>query len=193
MASRRPNLTLPLPEREPFDLQRPQTSLRSPSIRSPRFREDFDAPFSEAIMNASRTTLATDTFSLPYASEISRTSFGGDSDRRTSFSAKQSTAPPPSPLRLRHTSWESETKRRARVNDRIMEWAKRSWTTVRSRSNSKTDYFDSRPAQSQSSVAVSSSSDEITPSESDDNVPVNSYTRAVITVIAVPQSRPGSS
>lgn len=158
MEDRRPILTLPLPIREPYDFQRPQTSLRSPSIRSPRFREDFDAPFSEAIMNASRTTLATDTISYPSTGTNSRTSIG-DSER-------------PSPLRLTHrnASWESETKRRARVNDRILEWAKRSWGAVRSRSNSnsnKGDYFDSQPAASQTSVATSPSADDIASTEPD--------------------------
>lgn len=158
MEDRRPILTLPLPIREPYDFQRPQTSLRSPSIRSPRFREDFDAPFSEAIMNASRTTLATDTISYPSTQTNSRTSIG-DSER-------------PSPLRLTHrnASWESETKRRARVNDRILEWAKRSWGAVRSRSNSnsnKGDYFDSQPAASQTSVATSPSADDIASTEPD--------------------------
>ncbi|KAM5351719.1 hypothetical protein ACJ41O_004442 [Fusarium nematophilum] len=193
MASRRPNLTLPLPlpDREPYDLQRPQTSLRSPSIRSPRFREDFDAPFSEAIMNASRTTLATDTISFPSTGTASRTSIGGDSEP-PSFSTKQP-AVPPTPLRLRHASWESETKRRARVNDRILEWARRSWSAVRSRSNSNGDYFDSYPPQNQSTVAVSPSPGDITPLEPDGSGPVNSYTKAIETVTEeVPQSTSGS-
>lgn len=167
MEDRRPNLTLPLPIREPYEFQRPQTSLRSPSIRSPRFREDFDAPFSEAIMNASRTTLATDTISYPSTGTNSRTSIG-DSER-------------PSPLRLTHrnASWESETKRRARVNDRILEWAKRSWGAVRSRSNSnsnKGDYFDSQPAASQSSVATSPSADDIASTEPDSSQAANTVT-----------------
>ncbi|KAJ3528461.1 hypothetical protein NM208_g10186 [Fusarium decemcellulare] len=174
MADRRPNLTLPLPEREPYELQRPQTSLQSPSMRSPRFREDFDAPFSEAIMNASRTTLATDTISYPSTGTCSRNSIGGDFDR-------------PSPLQFRNPSWESETKRRARVNDRILEWARRSLSVMRNQSGSKGNYFDSRPVQSQSSVAMSPSPDDITPSEPDGSQPVNSYTKSVVTVTEVPR------
>ncbi|KAM0434624.1 hypothetical protein ACHAPT_003722 [Fusarium lateritium] len=171
MEDRRPNLTLPLPLREPCEFQRPQTSLRSPSIRSPRFREDFDAPFSEAIMNASRTTLATDTFSYPSTGTNSRTSIG-DSER-------------PSPLRLSHrnSSWESETKRRARVNDRILEWAKRSWGAVRSRSNSnnKDDYFDSQPAPSQSSVDAPPSADDIVSTEPDGSQAAHTVTTQKLT------------
>ncbi|KAL2694207.1 hypothetical protein Neosp_000781 [[Neocosmospora] mangrovei] len=174
MEDRRPVLTLPLPIREPYDFQRPQTSLQSPSIRSPRFREDFDAPFSEAIMNASRTTLATDTISYPSTQTNSRTSIG-DSER-------------PSPLRLTHrnASWESETKRRARVNDRILEWAKRSWGAVRSRSNSnsnsnKGDYFDSQPATSQTSVATSPSTDDFASTEPDGSPAVYTVTTKKLT------------
>ncbi|KAJ9425030.1 hypothetical protein QL093DRAFT_1239654 [Fusarium oxysporum] len=114
MTDRRPILTLPLPARDPFESQQPGSSLQSPSIRSPRFHEDFDAPFSLDIMNASRTTLATDTMSYPSTGTTSRNSFGCDGDR-------------PPPLQYRNASWESETKRRSKVNDRILEWAKRSW------------------------------------------------------------------
>ncbi|KAM0554115.1 hypothetical protein ACHAPJ_006913 [Fusarium lateritium] len=179
MADRRPALTLPLPDRELLESQRPQSSLQSPSIRSPRFREDFDAPFSEAIMNSSRTTLATDTMSYPSTGTTSRNSFGCDGDQ-------------PSPLRLHNASWESETKRRSKVNDRILEWAKKSWGAVRTRSNSKGDYFDSNPSQSQSNDVMSPSSDNISPSEPDGGRSTNDYNRAVITVTEIPGSRSGS-
>jgi hypothetical protein len=178
MTDRRPALTLPLPDREPCDPQRPQSSLQSPPIRSPRFREDFDAPFSEDIMNASRTTLATDTMSYPSTGTTSRNSFGYDGDQ----------APP----YLRNASWESETKRRSKVNDRILEWAKKSWGAVRTRSESKMDYFDSHSAQSPTSDIMSPSSDNITPSEPDGSQTVNDYSRAVVTVTGMAGSKSGS-
>lgn len=187
MAARRPNLKIPLPERQDFDFQRPQASFRSPSIRSPRFVENFDAPFSEAIMNASRTTLATDTMSFPSTEPASRTSTGGESERRPSLGSRLATMPPPTPLRLRNPSWESESKRRSNVNDRIREWAKRSWGAVKTRPDTKGDYFDNRASRSQSSVSMSPSN-TISPSEPDGGELVNSYTRAKISAAELPRS-----
>lgn len=178
MADRRPNLTLPLPDREPCDPQRPQSSLQTPPIRSPRFREDFDAPFSVDIMNASRVTLATDTMSYP-STGTSRNSFGYDGDQ----------TPPPY---LRNASWESETKRRSKVNDRILEWAKKSWGAVRTRADSKVDYFDSHSAQSPTSDIMSPSSDNITPSEPDGPQATNDYARAIVTVTGIAGSKTSS-
>ncbi|KAG5658829.1 hypothetical protein KAF25_007382 [Fusarium avenaceum] len=179
MANRRPALTLPLPDREPYDSQRSESSLQSPSIRSPRFREDFDAPFSLDIMNASRTTLATDTMSYPSPVTTSRNSFGNDGER-------------PTPLQLRNATWESETKRRSKVNDRILEWAKRSWGAVRARSDSKGDYFDSHSSQSPTSDIMSPSSDNISPSEPDGGQVTHEYGRAVVSVTEKPRSKAGS-
>ncbi|CEF83075.1 unnamed protein product [Fusarium graminearum] len=176
MADRRPALTLPLPDREQSDFQRPQSSLQTPPIRSPRFREDFDAPFSVDIMNASRITLATDTMSYPSTGTNSRNSFGYDETP---------------PQYLRNASWESETKRRSKVNDRILEWAKKSWGAVRTRSDSKFDYFDSHSAQSPTSDIMSPSSENITPSEPDGSQAANDYTRAV-TVTVMASSKAGS-
>ncbi|KAH7209472.1 hypothetical protein DER44DRAFT_292227 [Fusarium oxysporum] len=181
MTDRRPILTLPLPARDPFESQRPGSSLQSPSIRSPRFHEDFDAPFSLDIMNASRTTLATDTMSYPSTGTTSRNSFGCDGDR-------------PPPLQYRNASWESETKRRSKVNDRILEWAKRSWGAVRTRSNSKDDpkddYFEGHSAQSPTSDMTSPSSDNITPSEPDGGQ--TAHDNQVFAVTRLPSSKAGS-
>ncbi|KAH7162822.1 hypothetical protein B0J13DRAFT_615439 [Dactylonectria estremocensis] len=163
MASRKPNLRIPLPVAEQGEFQRPSTSLRSP-----RFIEDFNAPFSEAVVNASRTTLATDTMTYPSTSTNSRASFGGESGRRTSFGTRQpSGMQSPTRLRLRHSSWESETKRRSTVNERIREWAKKSWGAVRNRSDSKGDYFEGNPNRSRSSQATSPSPDDVSPSPLD--------------------------
>lgn len=181
MTTRRPNLKIPLPERQDADFQRNQTTLRSPSIRSPRFVENFDAPFSEAIMNASRTTLATDTMSFPSTEQNSRNSIGGESDRRPSLSSRQTTMPPPSPLRLRNPSWESESKRRSNVNDRIREWAKKSWGAVKTRPDTKGDYFNNQATRSQSSILMSPSN-TISPSEPDGGAPVNNYIKSKISV-----------
>ncbi|KAF5665925.1 hypothetical protein FHETE_6467 [Fusarium heterosporum] len=178
MANRRPTLTLPLPTREPYEPERSDSSLQSPPIRSPRFREDFDAPFSVDIMNASRTTLATDTMSFPSTATTSRNSFGNDGDR-------------PTPLQLRNATWESETKRRSKVNDRILEWAKRSWGAVRARSDSKGDYFDSHSNQSPTSDIMSPSSDNITPSEPDGGYATYEYTRAIVGTAEKPNLKAG--
>lgn len=183
MTARKPNLKIPLPERPDLDPQRPQTSLRSPSIRSPRFVEDFDAPFSEAIMNASRTTLATDTMSFPSTEQTSRNSMSVESERRPSLGNKKAIIPP-SPLRLRNPSWESESKRRSNVNDRIREWARKSWGAVKSRPDVKGDYFSNQATRSQSSVLMSPSN-IISPSEPDGGESSNSYAKTKISVTEV--------
>ncbi|KAF6526599.1 hypothetical protein HZS61_009643 [Fusarium oxysporum f. sp. conglutinans] len=132
-------------------------------------------------MNASRTTLATDTMSYPSTGTTSRNSFGCDGDR-------------PPPLQYRNASWESETKRRSKVNDRILEWAKRSWGAVRTRSNSKDDpkddYFEGHSAQSPTSDMTSPSSDNITPSEPDGGR--TAHDNQVFAVTRLPSSKAGS-
>lgn len=187
MASRKPNLRIPLPDAEHSEIQRPTTS----SLRSPRFIEDFNAPFSEALMNASRTTLATDTMTYPSTSTNGRTSFGGESGRRPSFSTRQSGLQSPTPLRLRHSSWESETKRRSTVNDRIREWARKSWGAVRNRSEAKGDYFESNPNHGRSSARLSPSPSDISPSESERPVRSATFSQAVVTMNEVSSSRLG--
>ncbi|KAF7550601.1 hypothetical protein G7Z17_g5611 [Cylindrodendrum hubeiense] len=182
MASRKPNLRIPLPEAEQGDFQRPTSSLRSP-----RFIEDFNAPFSEALMNASRTTLATDTY--PSTSTNGRTSFGGESGGRPSLSPRQSGLQSPTPLRLRHSSWESETKRRSTVNDRVREWARKSWGAVRNRSESKGGYFDTNPSHSRSTAVLSPSPGDTSPSECDGPVRSATFSQAVVTFNQVPPSR----
>ncbi|KAH7170709.1 hypothetical protein EDB81DRAFT_176667 [Dactylonectria macrodidyma] len=185
MTSRKPNLKIPLPETELGEFQRPGTSLRSP-----RFIEDFNAPFSEAVMNASRTTLATDTMTYPSTSTNSRASFGGESGRRTSFGMRQpSGLQSPTGLRLRHSSWESETKRRSTVNERIREWAKKSWGAVRNRPDAKGDYFEGNPNNSRSSAATSPSPSDISPL---DGPPRNGpFSQIVATSNEAPASRSG--
>lgn len=158
MASRKPDFRLPMPlvtdHLADTDAQRqPGAALRSP--RSPRFREDFDAPFSEALLNASRTTLATDA-SGSYPSSQSRNSLDVECRRHASYasasasasassataatSLRRTQAPPPSPLQLRQDSWtSSESNRRSSVNERIREWAKKSFVFSRKASVDQSD------------------------------------------------------
>ncbi|KPM41746.1 hypothetical protein AK830_g4798 [Neonectria ditissima] len=149
-----------MPSIEQGDFQRPTSS-----IRSPRFTEHFDAPFSEALMNASRTTIATDTMTYPSTFTNDRNSFGDESGRRPSFGTKQSGAQSPNPLRLRHSSWESETKRRSTINDRIREWARKSWGAVRNRSETRDGYFDANLNHSRSSAGLPPSPSDVFPNE----------------------------
>ncbi|KAF4594578.1 hypothetical protein GQ602_000191 [Ophiocordyceps camponoti-floridani] len=82
--------------------------------RSPRFHEDFEAPFSEAVLNASRTTFASETSDGLQSCSQSRHSIDAD--------YKQQECPPASP-----NNWQStEHSKRSSINDRIREWAKRS-------------------------------------------------------------------
>ncbi|KAM4054926.1 hypothetical protein HRG_005744 [Hirsutella rhossiliensis] len=132
MASRKPDFRLSIPAREQPDADTHRPSVSSP--RSPRFHEDFDAPFSEAIMNASRTTLATD-FSDSYPSSNSRHSH--DADHKRQGPATNSTPPKarlqsPSPHQLRRdTLPPSEPAKASSVNDRIRDWARKSFPFTR--------------------------------------------------------------
>ncbi|KAH6898350.1 hypothetical protein B0T10DRAFT_105827 [Thelonectria olida] len=188
MASRKPNLTLPLPEKEQPDFQLSSTSTTS--LRSPRFIENFDAPFSEAIMNASSATLATDTMTFPSTSSSSndRASFGDESRPQPPFSRNNSGLVSPSPLRQRHSTWESDTKRRAKINDRIREWARKSWGAARGRPDTRSGYFDSNPKHSKSSAALPSSPGDVSPTESEGYGRGAGYARAVATSTTLPKS-----
>ncbi|KAI5465988.1 hypothetical protein BGZ63DRAFT_420515 [Mariannaea sp. PMI_226] len=182
MASRKPNLTLPLPERKAADFQPPTTSLRSP-----RFTENFDVPFSEAIMNASSATLATDNMTFPSTSSNDRASFDDEVRPQPSLSRNASGMQSPTPLRQRHSSWESETRRRATVNARIREWARKSWGAVRSRPEPRTGYFDSSPKHSRSSAALSPSTSDASPSETDGYGQGAGYAHAAATMTHLPK------
>ncbi|TQV99844.1 hypothetical protein V2A60_005273 [Cordyceps javanica] len=92
--------------------------------RSPRFHEDFDAPFSEAIMNASLNTVASGSFSpsqeRPSLDDSIRRSSPGSSLRTPSFPAQSPTE------QWREFPWNQKTQRKASVNDRVRGWARRS-------------------------------------------------------------------
>ncbi|KND95072.1 hypothetical protein TOPH_00330 [Tolypocladium ophioglossoides CBS 100239] len=146
MASRKPDLRVSTPEKHQADTdsQRPRNTKRSPcsprSPRSPRFREDFNAPFSEALLNASHTTFTTD-MSGSFPSTQSYNSADGDSKRHTTVGTTHKTqVQPPPPLQARSNSWtSSESTRRSSVNDRIREWAKKSFTFARKGSGQSGD------------------------------------------------------
>ena len=151
MASRKPNLHVPMPgtSRAGSESHGSRSSIRSP--RSPRFHEIFDAPFSEAFMNDSRTTLATDSSSSSPSWQI-RASLEGHGKRRTSYETVRvkSQPQPPPPAQWRQDSWaSSDSTRRSSVNDRIREWARKSFVFSRKNSHPSDDgYFaqEQRPA-----------------------------------------------
>ncbi|KAF4505157.1 hypothetical protein G6O67_007135 [Ophiocordyceps sinensis] len=159
MASRKPGFRLSIPAREQPDADTHRPSVSSP--RSPRFREDFDAPFSEAIMNASRTTLATD-FSDSYPSSYGRHS--QDADHKRQGPATNNSTPPnkahlqsPSPHQLRQdTLPPSEPAKASSVNDRIREWARKSFPFAR-KGPEQPDEADSPRQQRRRSKAPSAS------------------------------------
>ncbi|KHN96425.1 uncharacterized protein MAM_05714 [Metarhizium album ARSEF 1941] len=101
------------------DAKRPRSELRSP-----RFREDFDAPFSEALLNASTMTLATETDTSPLSQHP-----GDMSITKPAHS--------PRPPQSREDSWSSTNSSRSAtsaspgVNDRIKEWARKSFMARR--------------------------------------------------------------
>ena len=179
MASRRPDLKIPIPKPEDGELQRPPSS-----VRSPRFIEDFDAPFSEAILdalsNASRTTLATEAMSYPSTSTASRNSFGGESSPIQTY-RRQTVTQPPTPLRGQN-SWGSENAREATISGRVREWVKKSREGIRSRFDGKEGYFDS----TRSSMIMSPSQLDITTNEPGGHARTQS--QATISVVERPLS-----
>ncbi|KAL7936237.1 hypothetical protein V8C35DRAFT_297267 [Trichoderma chlorosporum] len=127
MALRKPDFHLQMPAMSQSHLQ---FQPRSP-MRSPRFREDFDAPFSESFL---------DHPSPP------KTSYFDES--------KNKIAPPPQ--RSYDDSW-VPPKRRSSVNDKVLQWAKRSLTIKRQRPPRLGDGFaDARTPSSRSSRRISS-------------------------------------
>ncbi|CAM1506601.1 Fc.00g062420.m01.CDS01 [Cosmosporella sp. VM-42] len=182
MASRKPDLRLPIPAREDGKFQRPPSSLRSP-----RFIEDFNAPFSEAIMNASVTTLATTDINSPSTSPASRTSFGGESGRPSVNLKRPSTMQLKSPSTWQDAANGIDSKRRSNVNDRIREWARKSWGTVRKGSDEGDGYFDRVKSRRQGSVVTCCSPDDIAPNETDGHGRTNTCSKAVVTVTELPK------
>ncbi|KAM0253601.1 hypothetical protein ACHAQJ_007230 [Trichoderma viride] len=103
MASCKPDLHLQMPSASQPDLQYQSRNL----MRSPRFHEDFDAPFSESFL-----------YPPP---------------PKTSYFAESKDKVPPPPQRSFDDSWVQVPKRRASVNDKVLQWAKRSLTIKRQR------------------------------------------------------------
>ncbi|KAL7950774.1 hypothetical protein V8C42DRAFT_340375 [Trichoderma barbatum] len=126
MALRKPDFHLQMPAMSQSDLQ---YQPRSP-MRSPRFREDFDAPFSESFLDPPPP---------PKTSYFDET--------------KNKIAPPP------QRSYDDTflPKRRASVNDKVLQWAKRSLTIKRQRPPRLGDGFaEVRAPSSRSSRRISS-------------------------------------
>lgn len=186
MASRRPDLKIPIPKREDGDFQRPPSS-----VRSPRFIEDFNAPFSEAILdalsNASRTTLATESASHPPTSATSRNSIGGDSSWQTTFK-QQSSTQSSSPLRSQD-SWGSEAAKAATISGRVREWVRKSREGIRNRFDGKDGYFDGVEGSRRSSAMMSPSQESITPDEPDGHTRTEVYSQTIVSIADLPKMR----
>ncbi|QPH01000.1 hypothetical protein C2857_005183 [Epichloe festucae Fl1] len=105
------------------DLQLSTAERRPCDVRRPRFHEDFDAPFSEALLNASTVTLA---------SGASASSPSSEHPSDMSLSRAQH---PQRPVQSREDSWSSTDSSRntssTGVNDRIKSWARRSFLPSR--------------------------------------------------------------
>ncbi|PTB65403.1 hypothetical protein BBK36DRAFT_1122462 [Trichoderma citrinoviride] len=104
MSLRKPDFHLQMPAMSQTDLQ---FQPRSP-MRSPRFREDFDAPFSEAFLD-------------PLPPQPPKTSYFVETKDKIE-------APP---QRSYDDSWVQVPKRRESVNEKVLQWAKRSLTIKR--------------------------------------------------------------
>ncbi|KAM3467861.1 hypothetical protein MY5147_008504 [Beauveria neobassiana] len=121
--SAKPTLHISMPPRRLSDY---------PGPRSPRFREDFDAPFSEAIMNASHYTVASPgSFSSSSQGRASlddsiRRCSPGSSMRTPSFPAQSPTEPWREFPWGQKTTATSTTMRKPSVNHRVRGWARRS-------------------------------------------------------------------
>lgn len=103
MASCKPGFHLQMPVINQSDLH---FQARSP-LRSPRFREDFDAPFSESFLDPPPP--------------------------KTSYFAESKDKVSPPPQRSFDDSWVQVPKRRESVNGKVLQWAKRSLTIKRQR------------------------------------------------------------
>ncbi|OAR02747.1 hypothetical protein LLEC1_04750 [Akanthomyces lecanii] len=126
--STEPDLHIAMPPRRLSDY---------PGPRSPRFREDFDAPFSEAIMNASASTVASGASSSGFfaPSPQQRSSLDdsirrispGSSMRTPSFPEQSSSSSSSPTEQWREFPWSQQrTQRKSSVNDRVKGWARRS-------------------------------------------------------------------
>ena len=150
--SNRPSLKIEMPAPQPAEFRRP-----SAAIRIPRFTEDFDASFSEALVNEPQTTTATTTPSSSsesgscssYSCVQSRASYDFSTSRKVSpSSAVRTPSFPQSPSE----QWQQQTesRRRTNVTGRVREWARRSMILGRGRPASTYEPVD-RPSTTKSS------------------------------------------
>ncbi|CEJ95119.1 hypothetical protein VHEMI10618 [[Torrubiella] hemipterigena] len=115
----KPDFQIAMPARSSSDFQRPASLPRTP-----KFHEDFDAPFSEAIANAPATTPPYETSSSPVQTPDQ---WMGDA------------------------AWPSDMRRRSGVNDKLRDWARKSIIMVRGGSDSSSEDGE-RPTTSKSST-----------------------------------------
>ncbi|KAH0499326.1 hypothetical protein TgHK011_006529 [Trichoderma gracile] len=128
MALRNPDFHLQMPAMSQTDLQ---FQPRSP-MRSPRFREDFDAPFSASFLDP-----------LPPAPP------------KTSYFAETKDKIEAPPQRSYDDSWVQVPKRRESVNEKVLQWAKRSLTIKRQRPARLGEGFAVERASSRASKRIS--------------------------------------
>ncbi|PHH61553.1 hypothetical protein CDD81_290 [Ophiocordyceps australis] len=132
-----------LPIWDSASLGQPAARHGASSPRTPRFHENFDAPFSETLINASRTALHDDaTASCAALARQSRDSLDADMTQSTSCRTSDlalTFAP------LRHGSLAlSHISRRASINLKIPRWAKKSLTLPRKASDASDKILQAR-------------------------------------------------
>lgn len=126
----KPDLHLTMPEQQKPDVHLPQSATRSP-----RFVEDFEAPFSEALLNASRTTLVTDSSENSPAAQQWSGFETQDSLYPQVGSIRKSPSSISRPAQTREDSWSSsDSSRSSTVNDKLRNWARKSMRLSRRRS-----------------------------------------------------------
>jgi hypothetical protein len=143
--SNKPSLKIEMPARQSAEFRRP-----SATIRSPRFTEDFDAPFSEALVSEQQTTTPSSSESgscSSYSSAQSRLSYDFSSRKVSPSSAVRT---PSFPAQSPTEQWQQqqhqpEPRRRTNVNGRVREWARRSMILGRSRTVSTYEPLDRPP------------------------------------------------
>lgn len=141
----KPDFEIDMPTRPSGEFQR-TTSLP----RTPRFHEDFDAPFSEAIANASSTALSD--------GSISPVSQDGRSSEEINKALRKLAGDDEHNMQ----SWNEhmlsqEAHRRSTVNDRFKQWARKSFAIGRTRTGSADQTqqeSEQRPPTSKSTASV---------------------------------------
>lgn len=141
----KPDFELDMPARPSGEFQR-TTSLP----RTPRFHEDFDAPFSEAIANASSTALSDGSIS-PVSQD------GRSSEEINKALRKLAGDDEPNAQSWNDHISSQEAQRRSTVNGRFKQWARKSFAIGRSRTDSSDQTQQEsgeRPPTSKSTASI---------------------------------------